>query len=86
MSKPQSPEKLTRILLSEAASQHLAGTGRRFFAIVSMEDHRGRFIIYLKPWPDQRAAEAQAVLLGTHRAVKIKTDLFDQSIPSNQQS
>lgn len=71
--------KPVRILLSEAASRHLEGTGRRFFCICGMEpsaDHPGRFIIYLMPWPDQLAAEASSVLLGTHRAVRIETDLF----------
>lgn len=67
---------ITRILLSESASQHLAGTGSRFFAVVGMEDHGGRFAIYLSPWPDQQAAEARAVLLGTHRAIEIQTDLI----------
>lgn len=71
--------KPVRILLSEAASRHLEGTGRRFFSICGMEpsaDNLGRFVIYLTPWPDQLAAEARSVLLGTHRAVKIETELF----------
>lgn len=68
-----------RILLSEAASKHLAGTGHRFFAICGMEEsgeHSGRVVIYLRPWPDPTAADARAVLLGTARAVSIDTDLF----------
>jgi hypothetical protein len=68
-----------RILLSETASRHLADTGRRFFSICGMEpsgEHPGRFVIHLREWPDHLAAEARSVLLGTHRAVKIETELF----------
>jgi hypothetical protein len=65
----------TRILLSEAASRHLSDIGADCFRIVSKARHPeqpGRWVIHLAPCPLAIARQAEGVLFGTHRAVKIK--------------
>jgi hypothetical protein len=67
--------KPIRILLSEAASKHLEGTGETCFRIIAADmsnEHPGRFVIHLAPCSLGVARQAEGVLLGTHRAVKIK--------------
>lgn len=66
----------TRILLSEAASRHLDATGEDYFMIASKAkspDVVGRWVIHLAPCPLKVARQAEGVLLGTHRAVKLPT-------------
>ncbi len=56
----------TRILLSEAASRHLAATGAECFRIVSTAKHPeqpGRWVIHLAPCPLATARQAEGVLL-----------------------
>ena len=65
----------SRILLSDAASRHLTESGEECFAIVSKARHPekpGRWVIHLAPAPLATARQAEGVLLGTHRAVKLK--------------
>jgi hypothetical protein len=65
----------TRILLSDAASRHLDATGESCFAIVSKArtpDVVGRWVIHLVPCSMKTAGDAQAVLMGKARAVRIK--------------
>ena len=66
-----------RILLSQTASDHLTATGEAAFLIVgkaSLPSDPSRWVIHLVPVPMATAAAACNVALGTHRAVKIKTD------------
>ena len=66
----------TRIMLSEAASRHLSDTGAECFVIVSKARHPeqpGRWVIHLAPCPLKVVQQAEGVLLGTHRAVKLRT-------------
>jgi hypothetical protein len=66
-----------RILLSEAASDHLTATGESAFLIVGKASHPDdprRWVIHLLPLDMKAATAACNVALGTHRAVKIKTD------------
>ena len=67
---------IVRILLSRAASDALTATGENAFAIVGKASHPeipGRWVIHLAPVEWETAMDASRVLLGTHRAVKIKT-------------
>lgn len=65
---------ITHILLSQTASDALSATGERCFAIAHRAGHpdSGRWIISLAPLEWQAAVDASNVLLGTHRAVRIK--------------
>lgn len=65
-----------RILLSEAASLALTESGERAFTVLckaSHPDHPGRWVIHLAPVEWKAACDASSVLLGSHKAVKIKT-------------
>jgi hypothetical protein len=65
-----------RILLSEAASLALTESGERAFTVLckaSHPDHPGRWVIHLAPVEWKTACDASSVLLGSHKAVKIKT-------------
>ena len=65
----------TRILLSESASRHLTATGEECFRIVTKATHPeqpGRWVIHLAPCQLATAKQAEGVLLGTHRTVRIK--------------
>lgn len=69
------PPGHARILLSEAASQHLEAAGPQAFSIVhrDMSDgNAGRWVITLAPVEWQTARDAAAVLMGTARAVRPK--------------
>ena len=66
----------TRILLSDAASRHLEATGEACFVIVSKTRHPekpGRWVIHLAPAPLATVRDAEAVLFGEARAVRIRT-------------
>jgi hypothetical protein len=65
-----------RILLSEAASRHLLEVGECWM-IAGKSSHPeipGRVVIHLLPLDMKTATAACNVALGTHRAVKIKSD------------
>ncbi len=67
MTTPRGAKPITRILLSEAASQALDATGDRHFAIVGKErvsGYPGRWVIYLRPANDERAKAALEVMRG----------------------
>ena len=64
-----------RILLSEAASAALTASGERAFTILcraSHPDHPSRWVIHLAPVEWETAVAASNVLLGTHRATRIR--------------
>jgi hypothetical protein len=67
--------KPIRILLSAAASTHLEASGETCFMIVSKDmsdEHSGRYVIHLAPCSLISARLAEGVVLGSHRAVKVK--------------
>lgn len=69
-------EGFVKILLSEAASKHLEATGETCFRIIAQDmsnDHTRRYVIHLAPCPLATARQAEGILLGTHRAVKLRT-------------
>lgn len=63
-----------RILLSEAASQALLAAGECFVLAgkSSLPDPAGRVTVHLVPVEKDLAEKLSGVLLGTHRATKIK--------------
>lgn len=64
-----------RVLLSARVSRILSETGDRCFAIVTRASWPAcpdRWCILLKPVPFDVACDSCKVLLGTHRAVRIK--------------
>lgn len=64
-----------RILLSQAASDHLSATGESAFVVIgkaSLPDDPGRWVIHCVPLDMKTATAACNVALGTHRAVKVK--------------
>jgi hypothetical protein len=64
-----------RLLLSAGASQALTDSGHECFQIVGKTSYPalpGRWAIYLRPVPLKIAQDACNVILGTHRAAKIK--------------
>ena len=64
-----------RILLSEAASAALTASGERAFTILckaSYPEQPGRWVIHLAPVEWETAVAASNVLLGSHKAVRIK--------------
>ncbi len=66
-----------KILLSQAASDHLTATGEAAFMVIGRASHPddpARWVIHLVPVDMKAATAACNVALGTHRAVKIKTD------------
>ena len=74
---PGSAPGHVRILLSQSASDHLKATGESAFLIVgkaSLPDDPTRWILHLVPLDMKTATAACNVALGTHRAVKIKSD------------
>ena len=65
-----------RVLLSESASKHLLEAGDCWM-IAGKSSHPeipGRVVIHLLPLDMKTATAACNVALGTHRAVKIKSD------------
>ncbi|MCX6880876.1 MAG: hypothetical protein NTW21_44815 [Verrucomicrobia bacterium] len=61
--------------MSEAASRYLQESGEQCFTIIGKSSFPacpGRWAIYLKPVPPAVAVAASNVILGTHRAVRIK--------------
>lgn len=70
---PLATPGVKRILLSEAASQHLTESGEEAFAIVARQTwphDPKRWAIYLLPVTLRVANDATAVLLGKARAVR----------------
>jgi hypothetical protein len=64
-----------RILLSEAASLALTESGERAFTIIGRASHPeqpNRWVIHLAPVEWKAACDASSVLLGSHKAVRIK--------------
>jgi len=69
------PPGTVRILLSQAASDALAATGERAFAIAfrgSYPDSAGRWVVIASPIAWQVACDAADVLLGRATARRIK--------------
>lgn len=67
----------TRILLGEKASAALTAAGDAAFVVIGKASHPDdptRWVIHLMPLDMKTATAACNVALGTHRAVKIKTD------------
>jgi hypothetical protein len=72
---PTTRPDVTRILLSARASQHLSETGTACFALVARDTwpgDRNRWVILLKPCPLALARQAEGVVLGSHKATRIK--------------
>jgi hypothetical protein len=66
-----------RILLDPATSDALSATGEAAFLVIgkaSLPDDPSRWILHLVPLDMKTATAACNVALGTHRAVKIKSD------------
>lgn len=66
---------VVRVLLSPGVSRILTESGENCFAIVGRASYPAtpdRWCVLLKPVPKKLADEACGVLLGSHRAVKIK--------------
>lgn len=66
---------VVRIRLSETASAALAAVGQGAFIVVcqgSYPDSAGRWVIHAVPIAWQAAKDATAVLLGSHKATRIK--------------
>ena len=76
--KPPKPTAETpqsvRILLSETASKTLLEAGECFMIAgkTSHPEQPGRIVIHLVPVPKDLADKACGVVMGTHRAAKIK--------------
>lgn len=70
------PPETIRIILDAGQSATLAATGNRAFTIISRQSYpgdRSRWIVTVAPVAWDRAVGASNVLLGTHRATKIRT-------------
>lgn len=66
-----------RLLLDQTASDYLSATGESAFVVIgkaSLPDDPTRWVIHLLPVQMATATAACNVALGTHRAVKIKSD------------
>jgi hypothetical protein len=66
---------VVRILLGPTASATLDATGEKVFALVARDvwpNDRSRWVILLKPCPLALARQAEGVVLGTHRAARIR--------------
>ncbi|MCX6875392.1 MAG: hypothetical protein NTW21_16530 [Verrucomicrobia bacterium] len=67
---------IIRVLLSVGVSQVLEQSGEQCFTIIGKASYPatpGRWAIFLAPVPLKTAAAAAGVILGTHRATRIKT-------------
>jgi len=72
---PLAQSGIVRIRLSEAASAALAAVSEGAFAIAcqgSYPDSGGRWVIHAAPIGWQTAIDAGNVLVGSHRAVRVK--------------
>lgn len=70
------PERVIRIPLTSEQTAQLAAAGAGAFSIISRRsypDDPSRWIVTVAPASWDRAVAASGVLLGTHRAAKIKT-------------
>lgn len=71
------PDAPTRILLSEAASRHLAATGEKCFVVIdraSYPDDPKRWIIYLVPCSIAQADAAVRVAMGQSTERRKRSD------------
>jgi hypothetical protein len=72
---PLAHPNVRRLLLSESASRYLSESGEQCFQILakgSWPACPGRWVILIAPVPMAVAVAASNVILGTHKAVRIK--------------
>jgi hypothetical protein len=72
---PTASPDVTRILLGPSASKALTDAGAECFRILTQARHPdmpGRWVIILAPCTRQAARAAESVILGTHRAARIR--------------
>ena len=70
-------ETVSRIILDQQSSEALTATGEAAFLVIgkaSLPDDPSRWALHLVPVDMKTATAACNVALGTHRAVKIKSD------------
>ena len=75
LTEPPQVPGVRRLVLSEVTSKFLQGTGEHAFVIVGKLFYPatpGTWAIYLVPCPIKLAQDASGVVMGTHRAVRIK--------------
>ena len=75
LTEPPQVPGVRRLVVSEVTSKFLQGTGEHAFVIVGKLFYPatpGTWAIYLVPCPIKLAQDASGVVMGTHRAVRIK--------------
>ena len=81
---PLAHPQVRRLLLSEAASRYLSESGEQCFQIISKASWPAcpdRWAILVAPVPMAVAVAACNVILGTHKATKIKPTLPAAAAP-----